>query len=376
MRILIPTADYPPIEGGISSVTVHVARELARLGHDVTVVAPHFPDTMDFDAAEPVRVKRYRGYALGPLRLLPMLAATWPLARDTDLLLAINVASGGIIGYAAARHFRKPYVVFAYAYEFLKFQNSPLPAALLRAVYAHAKRVIAISGFTRDSLAAFGVDPAKTAVVFPGAPAAHPLAPEALEVLKAHFTVDTPHLIFAVGRFMPRKGHATLLRAMPRILEEFPDALLVMAGQGPMMRSVVPLAYDLGVREHVLFPGRLSDDEVAGLYQACEVFALPTGAGPRGQVEGFGLVFSEAHAYGKPVVAGRSGGVVDAVLDGETGILVEPDDPDATADAILRLMRDPALARRMGEAGRQRVEQELNWETFTRRMLAAAGDIS
>jgi len=168
---------------------------------------------------------------------------------------------------------------------------------------------------------------------------------------------------------VPRKGHITLVRAMPRIIEHIPDAALVLVGEGPCLHDAVYEANKLGVRENVLFPGSVSDEDLAALYQACEVFALPTGDDGGAQVEGFGLVFAEAGAYGKPVVAGRSGGVMDAVLDGETGLIVEPDQPDALADAILSLMENPAHAQELGENGRRRVETELNWTRFAERLL-------
>jgi phosphatidyl-myo-inositol dimannoside synthase len=374
VNILVLTADYPPIEGGISTVTVQTSRELAALGHDVTVVAPHFPGQEAFDAAEPVKVVRYRGYGLGWLRFLPLALAAWPRIRSADLVLGINVAYGGILGWLAARRMGKPYVTFAYAYEFLKFAHRLWVARLFRAVYARAAAVIAISRFTRDSLLTFGADGANVVTVLPGATPANPPSAEAVASAKDRFLVDTDHMILGVGRFVPRKGQLTLVRALPAILARFPDAQLILVGRGPSLYEVDQEAITLGVRDHVLFPGCVSDEEVNALYALCEVFALPTGTGAGGQVEGFGLVFAEAQAHGKPVVAGRSGGVPDAVLDGETGLLVEPDDPDAAAAAIVRLMADPELARMLGENGRDRVKRELNWACFTQHMLDAAGD--
>ncbi|MCX5770900.1 MAG: glycosyltransferase family 4 protein [Candidatus Hydrogenedentes bacterium] len=372
MRILIPTADYPPIEGGIGTVALQVARELARLGHEVTVVAPYFAGMEDFDRAEPVTVIRYKGYGAGWLRLAPMFAKSWPLLRKTDLVLGINISYGGLIGWLGQKRFRVPYLTFAYAYEFLKFRHNPLASALLRRIYARSAAAIAISSYSRDRLVEFGVPANRVRVIHPGANPAPPPDPEAVRAIKHKFVLDTDHVILAVGRMIRRKNHVALVKAMPRVLERFPDAVLIVVGQGPTMMDTVHAAWHAGVREHVIFPGRLSDEETAMLYDACEVFALPTGQDGRGQVEGFGLVFAEAHAHGKPVVAGRSGGVADAVIDGETGLLVDPSQPHEIADAILRLMADPEFARRLGENGRRRVKKELNWRQFTIQLLEAA----
>ncbi len=374
MKILIPTADYPPIEGGISTVALEVARMLTTKGHEITVLAPYFPDTGPFDEAEPYEVHRYAGYRLGWLRFFPMLFTALPLMRRAELILCINIAYAGVMARIAGSLSRTPYVVFAYGYEFLKFKGVWPVSALLRSVYRHARLTVAISDFTRSQLAEFGAAPDGIVTIHPGASLSTPLSRECLAATRDKFALGNDRVILAVGRFVPRKGHLTFVRALPRILEAFPDTVLVLVGQGPAMSDVAKEANALGVRDNVLLPGCLPPDDVAALYECCEIFALPTGTDSDGQVEGFGLVFTEAHAHGKPVVAGHSGGVTEAVLDGETGLIVEPNDPDALAEAILSLMNDPERARRLGENGRRRVEEELNWETFTERLLGALED--
>ncbi len=373
LRILIPTVDYPPIEGGIATVAYRLSRELAALGHDVTVVAPHFPGMEDFDAAEPARVLRFPGYGLGCFRLVPFLHKTWPFLRESDLVLAINVAYGGLLSRLGKARYATPYVAFAYAYEFLKYEKSWGIVPLLRSVYRGAETVVAISHFTRDHLERFGIASSRVCVIPPGAPPAREVAPKALAKLRTRYELGDSKIVLAVGRFMPRKGHLTLVHAMPRLLEQCPNTHLIMAGRGDTRAACLAKAAALGLEGQVHCPGYVDEDELAALYATCDLFALPTGEDAKGQVEGFGLVFAEAHAYGKPVVAGRAGGVVDAVLDGETGLLVPPENPEALASAIASLLHDPRRARRMGEAGKRRVREELNWAVFTRRVLEAAG---
>ena len=371
MNILIPTADYPPIEGGIATVTLQLSRELAAAGHAVTVVAPYFPGQEAFDAGEPMSVVRYRGYGLGWLRFFPMLAATLPHIRRADAIFGINIAYGGLIGMLARRLFNTPYVTFGYAYEFLKFRRIPPLAALLRHAYKRSTLVVAISAFTRERLLEFGVPDTLIETILPGVPQTEPLSPEKIEEVKRVYNLNGHRIVLAVGRMVPRKGHATLVRAMPKIIESHPETMLVCAGRGPCLADTSDLARALGVADHVLLPGYLPDDHVAALYQACDVFALPTGEDAGGQVEGFGLVFAEAQAHGKPVVAGRSGGVTDAVIDGETGLLVPPDDPESLAESITSLLSDPEKAALFGKQGKERVERELNWPHFTQRLLQA-----
>lgn len=372
MRILIPTVDYPPIEGGISTVALEVSRALARQGHEVTVLAPAFADMNDFDAAEPATVVRFPGYDLGWLRLLPLLRSGWGLTGQTDLILGINIAYGGFLGRLAKLLRGVPYVNFAYGYEFLKFAENPAARLVLRHVYHRGARTIAISRFTREQLFGFGVDDAHVATVLPGANLPEAVPREAVAAVRHQLDLEDAPYILAVGRFIPRKGHITLVEALARLHDAGIHAHLVMAGRGPEWGACQQKAAALGIEGSVHCPGFVDEPTLRALYQDCACFALPTGEDEQGQVEGFGLVFTEAHAHGKPVVAGRSGGVTDAVLHEETGLLVPPGNPDKLAEALARLLGDAALAEKLGAAGKQRVESELNWDCFARRVLEEA----
>lgn len=372
MRVLIPTVDFPPIEGGISTVALEVARALARQGHAVTVVAPRFPEMEDFDAAEPYTVLRFPGYDLGWFRLLPFLLACVGPARRTDLILAINVAYGGVLGRLARLVLRKPYLNFAYGYEFLKFARNPVVRITLRNIYAAADCTIAISRFTQEQLIAFGVAEDRIRVVLPGANIPEMLPPKAVAAARHQLDLEDAPYILAVGRFIPRKGHITLVEALALLQERGVHAQAVLVGRGPEREACQRKAAALGIEGSVRCPGYLPDETLRALYQGCACFALPTGEDEQGQVEGFGLVFTEAHAFGKPVVAGRSGGVTDAVLDGETGLLVSPGNPVELARALQRILEDPERAESLGRAGKKRVEDQLNWDAFAGALLETA----
>jgi phosphatidylinositol alpha-1,6-mannosyltransferase len=367
MKIVIPTADYPPIEGGIDTVSLQLSRELAALGHDVTVIAPYFPNMESFDAEEPVSIIRFRGYHLGWFRFLPMFAKATPLIKNADLVLGINIAYGAIMAWLLKR----PYLTFAY--EFLKFGSGPV-ASLIKRVYIQSLKTISISGFTTNELERFGIPVSQIQTVLPGAPPAREVPLEKQAAMRKRLALADGPVLLAVGRLIPRKGHATLIEAMLPILAHHPETKLVCVGRGPLQESLETLAQQFTVHHAVRFPGYMNDEDLAALYQLCGLFVLPTGSAKHGQVEGFGLVFAEADAYGKPAIAGRSGGTVDAIIDRKTGILIEPDDPQACAQAVIELLDNPKKARAMGEAGKKRVESKLNWTTFTRKMMEAVED--
>ncbi len=173
-------------------------------------------------------------------------------------------------------------------------------------------------------------------------------------------------VILTVARLDEYKGVQWVIGAMPRILAEYADARYVVAGVGPYgaeLERAVEAVLPPGLRGAVTFLGRVSESEKFALYDACDVFAMPSAE------EGFGLVFAEAGAFGKPVVGCDVMGVPEAVAHGETGLLVPPADADAVGSAILRLLRDGKERVRMGEEGRRRVESMGSWSESARQYL-------
>ncbi len=173
-------------------------------------------------------------------------------------------------------------------------------------------------------------------------------------------------VVLAVGRMIERKGFPVLVRAAEKLRGR---ARVVIVGGGehePVVRREIERA---GVGDVVQLAGRVSNADLSDLYRRCTVFCLPAIVDSRGETEGLGVVLIEAMSHAKPVVASRLGGIVDAVEDGETGLLVPPEDPDILAEALLRVIEEPGLAARLGEAGRERARRLFSWEGVARRHL-------
>ncbi len=178
--------------------------------------------------------------------------------------------------------------------------------------------------------------------------------------------LPTGKLLLTVARLASSergKGIDGVIRALPIVHKVVPDTHYVIVGDGDDRLRLERLARDVGVSDHVFFPGMKMGDEFASFYDACDVFVMPS------RKEGFGIVFLEAMAYGKPVIGGNHGGTPEVVIDGTTGFLLEFGDVNALADCLIRLLQDEALCRRMGEAGRHRLEQHYTFEHFQRRFL-------
>jgi phosphatidylinositol alpha-1,6-mannosyltransferase len=187
-------------------------------------------------------------------------------------------------------------------------------------------------------------------------------------VRRRHGLVDRP-VIVCVSRLVPRKGQDVLIRALPAIRRRVPDAALLCVGGGPYRDTLERLARENGVADAVVLTGSVPWEELPAHYDAGDVFAMPCRTRRAGlEVEGLGIVFLEASATGLPVVAGRSGGSPDAVLDGTTGHLVDGTSVAEVADAVAGLLQEPDRARRMGVAGREWVEREWRWDVLAGRL--------
>ncbi len=170
-------------------------------------------------------------------------------------------------------------------------------------------------------------------------------------------------VILTVGRWLANeryKGMDTLITALPRLLTHWPELQLLAVGDGDDRAWLEDLAEQNGVNLHVHFLSGLSSEELSACYEACEMFALPSRA------EGFGLVYLEAMARGKPVIGGAHGGAPEVIEDGVTGFLVPHGDAVQLATSIETLLSDPAMAQKMGGRGRQRVERDFRFSVFAK----------
>jgi len=164
-----------------------------------------------------------------------------------------------------------------------------------------------------------------------------------------------------VGRLEFRKGHDLLLRAFAEVRRRHPDARFVIVGDGEARPQLETLAREIGVGDAVHFVGRVEEPMLVGLYRRADIFWMASRADAVGQEEGLGLVFLEAAAAATPSIGTRVGGVADAIVDEETGMLVEPDSPSALAAAACRLLADPRECLAMGTRAHRRVRARYDW---------------
>ena len=245
----------------------------------------------------------------------------------------------------------------------------------MRRVHSGASLAIANSHNSARVLVSHGFDPGRIRVVHPGVDSErfHPDL-DARE-LRDRFGARSGRLLVSVGRLQRRKGHDSVLAAMHALRSELPDLVYVIVGDGAERQRLESLTRELQLENRVRFEGEVQADRLPFYYAASDVFILPTRVDD-GDFEGFGLVFLEAAATGKPVIAGRSGGVPEAVADGETGLLVDPDSALELAKAIRTLVTTPQLGKQLGWAGRARVLRQFTWNRAADAVAAIHAEVA
>jgi len=170
------------------------------------------------------------------------------------------------------------------------------------------------------------------------------------------------------------KGHDVVLRALPSVIGKVANLSYIIVGDGDDRIRLEDLARELGVADHVVFTGGINDCELAAIYRRSEIFVLPARTvvnSPNPKGEGFGIVFLEAMAFGKPVVAPRYGAPAEIIRDGQHGLLVDPENPASVANALSTLLGNPDAALAMGKAGRDHVRMHYSYDSFRDRLRAA-----
>ncbi|MER7768940.1 glycosyltransferase family 4 protein [Kitasatospora sp. NPDC096140] len=372
-RTLIVTNDFPPRPGGIQAFVHNMA--VRQPAGSIVVYASTWRDGSEvrrFDAEQPFPVIRDRTKVMVPTPRVTRRAAEILRAERCDSVWFGAAAPLGLMAPTLRRAGAGRLLGMTHGHE-AAWAQLPVSRQLLRRIGAGTDVLTYLGEYTRSRIAA-AVGPqaaARMVQLPPGVDEStfHPGSGGA-EVRRRLGLADRP-VVVCVSRLVPRKGQDTLIEAMPQILADVPDAVLLIVGGGPYRADLEKLADATGVRDSVRFTGSVPWEELPAHYGAGDVFAMPCRTRRGGlDVEGLGIVYLEASATGLPVVAGDSGGAPDAVLEGETGYVVPGGSASASAERIVRLLRDEELRRRMGEAGRRWVERSWRWDLLAGRLTS------
>lgn len=367
MRLLEITNDFPPTLGGIEN---YIYSLVARWDpHQVVVLTRTGPGAGVIDASLPGQVHREDVSTLLPTPRLWARVEQLLESQPFDMVHFASPLPLALLGPRILARTGIPYAVSVHGGEFIL--GARLAKPLMQRALGQAAVALPVSLFTQRAILRLLADPPPTEVVTPGVDVTRfapwvPPAPDA-----ALRPPPGGQVILSVSRLVARKGPATLIAALPAVLARHPSTILAIVGDGPDRDRLVRAAQRFGVANSVRFLGPHPWSELGAYYAAGDVFALPTRERFWGlETEGFPLVYLEAGGAGLPTVAGAAGGVAEAVVEGETGFIVDGRSPVETARALIRLLDDPGLARRMGGAGRERVVSGFTWDQAAERFAS------
>lgn len=360
-RLLLLAETFPPSLGGVQSYLSGLWGALPA--QTSFVVAASAPGDQRWDRQQSYGITRApaSGWMLPRWRKFYSAARHVVQEKKVEALVCGKALFEGRAARKLQAEFHLPYVVCTYGMEISTWLNMGKTRKDLLEVLRHAVRVIVINQQTKQQLLDVGVEERQLVKLYPGIAEFFFLRPRNPESLRTRLQLESKRVLVAVARLVPRKGHENLLRAFALVSQAVSETVLLIIGDGPERERLESMAKTLRIAEAVRFVGAVGDEDVIAAIDLCDCMVL-TPRDEAGQIEGFGMVYMEASARGKTSVGSRVGGIPEAILDGETGLLVPPDSPAAAAEALLRLLKDEGLRNRLAATAEARAKKEFHWK--------------
>ncbi len=366
-RLLVLTELFLPTKGGTAVWAAEVYKRLG--GKEIHIVTADVPGAAEVDAAHPNTIHRLNLKRVPWLRpeSLAMYARFFfkslalALTHRFDAIHAFRALPEGLVAWAVARLTFRPVVIYAHGEELTTWGHSGKYTAM-RFALRHANRVIANSEHTRDTLLAMGVDPARITIIYPGVDVSVFRPGLDTTGLRESLGIRRDEkLVFSVGRLSRRKGFDQMIRAVAQLREEGIPVRYVIGGIGEDADYLDSLIAEHNVQDIVHRIGAVNEADLPRWLNACDLFAMPN-RDINGDNEGFGMVFIEAAACGKPSLAGDAGGTGSAVLHEQTGLRVDGVETNNVVNGLRQLLTDSGQASAWGRAGLNRVQEKFAWE--------------
>lgn len=377
-NILLLTAEFPPVIGGLATYSFEICKGFISNGIKVVALAPlRGKITSDYNQ-NGFKVFRYPNIILLREILLIPFIIYLVLRFRISRILCISWYPCGFIAMFNKFLLGIPYAVVVFGSDIIKkdVSRSRLRHSLkrkffwlMKLVFRNANNIFPISNFTMQILLDIGAPKEKIRIINPG-----------VNILEFSPTVDTrfvtekynlkgKEMILTVGRLEDYKGQDMVISSLKEAVKKVANIVYFIVGAGPDEKRLKDIVASCGLERHVVFLKNVLPDELVKLYAASSIFVMVSREiEKKVEVEGFGIVFLEANACGKPVIGGNSGGISDAIIDGQTGLIVNPEDVGAISNAILSLLLDKEYAASLGRMGCKRVRENFSWEKVANRV--------
>ncbi|MAF13284.1 MAG: hypothetical protein CMI53_00115 [Parcubacteria group bacterium] len=384
-KSLLITLDFPPNVGGIATYYYNVCKNLPA--DKIVVLAPEQEGAEAFDRQQNFTIIRKKilsqlpensNKGLGKIlkvansfRWMSTIKHLAPIIKNhqIELIQAGQVLPIGTMAMVYSKSKKIPFVFYAHGLDIMLPQNFKRKKMLVKNIIDSSQKIIANSHYTKDELITLGATEDKVIVVHPCPNlTTEQVTDWKIEEIKEDFNLKNKKILLTVGRLVKRKGHDYVIQALPTIIKQVPGLIYIIAGSGPYQKNLEKLVNQKNLGGYVKFVGNVDQKDLAAFYSICNVFTMPSRQLANGDVEGFGIAYLEANLFGKPVIGGKSGGVPEAVIDRQTGFLVNPTDVEEIAKVSVKLLTDDALAAKLGTQGLERVTNEFEWDNQTEKI--------
>jgi len=375
VRYLFIAFDFKPSLGGVADYTHNLAYHLQQSGEDVTIVAPltTTPDSARFDKEQPYRVIRYSledyGKSVFHRHLFMAKLLDKTIREIKPACIIFNVWTPYTTTMQILCSFRKkPHFLIAHGME-INSKNLSFKNRLWRNIsFRKSSYLIVNSNYTKTLCEKMGIRDDRIFILNPGIDTAiFHIDTQKDEIRKSLDIPQDDKVLLSIGRLIERKGFDRAIEAVAMLRKTENNFLYILIGDGPERHTLESLIKKLNLEDNVLLKGNVSDREKMRYLNSADIFLMPNRELPNGDVEGFGIVFLEANMCGVPVIAGKSGGTVDAVEHGKTGLLIDGTNVQEIFHALRELMANSQLRRDMGKKGKARVERDFAWAKIAAR---------
>lgn len=375
MNILIVSYIYPNKKDLRLGLFVHEqAKELVRQGHKVFVLT----SSTDIDKREVFEnVIVYRLKTLNFLRgMFFNLKAFYKIIELKDKIDVIHVHFVGInsiFSWIASKLVKVPLVATVHGIDVCP--KNHLHSLLIKLYLLFPERIIAVSRFIYE-LAALNTNKKKLRIVNNGVDLRKLRVTKKKDILKKELGLENKKVLLSVGCIAKRKGMDIIIKALPDVVKSVPSLSYLIIGKGEEEGNLKNLAKSLNLQDNVRFLGYVSNKDIGNYFNLCDVFVLMSNTiKEKGGIEGFGVVYIEASAMGKPVIGGKSGGTGDAIVDNATGFRIMPNNREELKKKLILLLKNPKLRGMMGNKGKMRVLKNFLWKHNVEKTLKVYNEV-
>jgi phosphatidylinositol alpha-1,6-mannosyltransferase len=361
--------DFYPNKGGIAVFIRDLCIQLAGLGHKVDILAKKNSNTYSFDKSQQYNVYRCKLYrrlsSIGPILKTLLLYNR----KHYDIILIGQFMTTHAIGILLLKKILGvPYVILSHGNDLHYRISTWCDKIIARYLIENANLMLGNSHFVGKRILEMCYNKT-TEILNPGVDCKKFHPGVNVSEIQERYGLKGNKVLLTTARLVPKKNIDNILRSLVIVVKKIPNILYLIVGDGEQKNYLKELSVNLEIQKNVCFIGNIENDILPVFYCVSDIYVMPScKIKSTNDIETFGISFVEASACGKPVIGSRIGGIEDAVIDGETGLLVDPYNIEEIANAIIRLLTDRELSARLGVNGRKRVEEKFDWQIVGKKL--------